>query len=69
MRRSGAGSCSSKRAYATRHEAHEVISDLVRRGQKGLRIYRCPQCEHYHIAQTESVRINRLHRAREVAHF
>lgn len=41
--------CTSKRRYASRSEAEEVIAARAAEGVRGLRCYRCPHCDGWHL--------------------
>lgn len=39
---------SGKRAYFTRKGARVLVRVLKAEGDKGVRAYHCPQCDHFH---------------------
>ncbi len=42
-------SCESKNRYATQADAEEAIYLCAEHGTRGLRCYRCPYCEGWHL--------------------
>lgn len=41
--------CESKNRYATEAEAREAIAECAAHGRHGLRCYRCPYCNGWHL--------------------
>lgn len=41
--------CTTKRRYASKHQAKKTLKLMHRRGRRGLVIYQCWHCELYHL--------------------
>ena len=44
-----AKACTSKNRYSSEREAEMVIAECAAHGQRGLKSYRCPYCDQWHL--------------------